>query len=92
MLPQGSQASFQVAKGTSGFLWSRCRGIGPHLELRSSYERDLWVLIQFQQVSQASSHVEAWNSTFLSSCKSGIRPPVEFRRGTWAFSRGAKRK
>ena len=26
---------------------------------------------------------------FLSSCKRGVRPPVEFRRGIWAFSRGS---
>ena len=34
MLPQGSQASFQVSRGTSGFLSSRCMKIGPHLELK----------------------------------------------------------
>ena len=34
VLPQGSQTSFRVARDTSGFLSSRCRGIGPHLELR----------------------------------------------------------
>ena len=34
VLLQGSQASFQDARGTSGFLLSRCRGIGPHLRLR----------------------------------------------------------
>ena len=34
MLPQGSKASFQVARGTSGFLSSLCRGKGPYLELR----------------------------------------------------------
>ena len=32
MLPQGSQASFQVARENSGFLSGCCRGIGPHLE------------------------------------------------------------
>ena len=35
------------------------------------------------------SCVEAWNSTFLSSCERGVRPPVEFRWGTWDFSRVA---
>ena len=30
---QGSQASFQVARGTSGFVWGHGRGIGPLLEL-----------------------------------------------------------
>ena len=36
------------------------------------------------------SPVEAWNSAFLSSCEGGVRPPVEFMRGLWAFSTGAK--
>ena len=40
-------------------------------------------------MSKASSHFEAWNSAFLSSCKRGIRPPFELRWGTWTFSRGA---
>ena len=31
MMPQGSQVSFQVVRGTSGFLSSRCSRIGPHL-------------------------------------------------------------
>ena len=47
------------------------------------------VPIEFQQGSQASTRFQAWNSTFISSCKRGVRPPVEFRQGTWDFSRGA---
>ena len=35
------------------------------------------------------SPVDAWNSSFLSSCKLGVRPPVELRQGTREFSRGA---
>ena len=34
VVPQERQASFHVARGTSGFLLNRCREIGPHLELR----------------------------------------------------------
>ena len=34
MLPQGSEASFQVVRDTPAFLSSRCRGIGPNLTLR----------------------------------------------------------
>ena len=34
MLAQGSHATFQVSKGTSRFLLSHCRGLGPHPELR----------------------------------------------------------
>ena len=55
----------------------------------SSCDRVLRVPIKFQQGSQASSFVEAWNSAFLLSCKRGVRPPIELRRGTQAFSRDA---
>ena len=48
--------------------------------------------IEFRQGSRASSPDEAWNSAFLSSCKRGVRPPVELRGGTWAFSKGATGK
>ena len=34
MLFLGSQESFRVVRGLSGFLSSRCRRLGPHLELR----------------------------------------------------------
>ena len=60
MLPQGSQASFQVALGGSGFLSSCFRGIGPHLELR--------------QEPQGSSQVATWILLFLMSFKKGVRP------------------
>ena len=60
-----------------------------HSVVLSSCDRDLGVLIKFQQESQASSPFEAWNSALLSSCKKCVRPPVEFRWGPWTFSRGA---
>ena len=41
MLPQRSQASLHVARGTSGFLSGHFRGIGPHLELRSETQGSL---------------------------------------------------
>ena len=34
--------------------------------------------MQFQTGSQVSTFVEAWSSVFLSSCKRGCRPPVQF--------------
>ena len=40
----------------------------------------LGVLMEFQQGSQALSHVETWNSAFLSMCKMGVRLPVELYR------------
>ena len=51
----------------------------------SSCDRDIRVPIKFQWMSQASCHVEAWDSAFLLCCKRGVRPPVEFRRGLVLF-------
>ena len=54
MLLQVNQASFQLERGTSGFISNHCRGIWPHLELRGN-------LVIFSPVSVGSSG-------FLSSC------------------------
>ena len=59
-LLQGSQASFQVARGTSGFLSSHCRRIGPHLKLRGE--------------TQGSTPVVKGVLGFLSSFNWGVRP------------------
>ena len=40
MLFLGSQESFQVVRGLSGFLSSWCRGQGPHLELKWEPQQD----------------------------------------------------
>ena len=37
--------------------------------------------------SQASSPFEALNSACISMCQSDVRPPLQMRRGTRAFSR-----
>ena len=55
----------------------------------SSYDRDLGLFIKVQRGSQALSGVEAWNSAFLLSSLRGVRAPVQFRQGIWAFSRGS---
>ena len=54
-----------------------------------SSDMDLRVPMEFQQGSQASSHVETWNSASLSRCKRGVRLPVEWTQDSAAFSRGA---
>ena len=68
MLPQGSQASFQVSRGNTGFLLSHCRGLGPHLELR--------------QGAQVSSPVATGISVFLSSLSMEVRPRLGFMHET----------
>ena len=55
---QCNKASSLVEAEISGFL--------------SNCDRDHGVPIEFQQGSQASSHFDAWNCTFLSSCKRGV--------------------
>ena len=67
-LPQRSQASFLVARGTLEFLWSCCSGIGPLLELRLE--------------PQGSSPVVPRNSGFLPSFCRGVRAHHFFRHGT----------
>ena len=68
MLPQGSQASFKVARATSGFLSSCCSGIRLHLELR--------------QETQCSSPVATGISGWLSSFTRGVWPHIMLRHGT----------
>ena len=34
MMPMGSQDSFHVVSGLSGFLWGQCNGRGSHLQLK----------------------------------------------------------
>ena len=76
MLPQGSQASFQVERGTSRFPLSRCMGIGPHLE--------------FRRVTQGSLPVATGILGFLSSFSWGVRPLLTFRHGILLSSRVVK--
>ena len=68
--------SIRVARGFSGFLSSRCRGIGPHLELRPE--------------PQGASSVLTWISGFLWSFNRGVRPHLVQRLGTPLPSRGFK--
>ena len=84
----GKSRIFSRLRGLTGFLWSWCNGIEPHLELRKEPQASSPVLtwisglcIQFQKGSQVSTCVEAWNSDFFSSHKRGFRPPVELNLG-----------
>ena len=79
---QGHRASPQVEAGASGFLFSSDVD-------QSDPPVDLGVPMEFQQGSQASSCVETWNSASLSTCKRGVRLPVEWTQGSGAFSRDA---
>ena len=76
-LVQWKRASSRVEAGTSGFL--------------SISDINLGVSVEFEQGSQASSCVEAWNSACLSSCEWGVRPLVELDLEPAAFSGGCNR-
>ena len=95
MVPMHSHEYFCVVRGLCGLLWGRCNGRWPHLELRQEPQGSspvlTWILgcMQFQTGSQDSTCVEAWNSAFLSSCKSGFSPPVELSWGPGAFPKFA---
>ena len=66
------RASSAVEAGTSGFV--------------SISDSDRKVLAELGQESQASSWVEAWNSTCLSRCSRGERPLVELYLEPRGFS------
>ena len=67
-----NRASSLVEAGTSGFL--------------SISDCDRRVSAELEQGSQASSSIEARNSSCLSSCSWGVRPLVEFYLELAAFS------
>ena len=88
-MPLTSQGYCAVGRGLSGLHWVRCNGRGPHLEWRQEThvsspdfpwarsDSDRSFAAEFEQESQASSCVEEWNSTGLSSCSPDNRPLVE---------------
>ena len=90
---QQHQVSCLVARDTSGFSSRLGRAIGSPLDVRWEKQGPfpvstvLLVFLSIFKRSQASSPFKALNSVFLSSCKRDVRPPVEMRRGTRAFSR-----
>jgi len=89
---QGSQTSFLVVRGNSGFHWSRCKGIWPYLELRESSVlltcgRNLGVPLELQWVRQASILGVRGKSGFLSNQSRGIGPDLEKRRGKQGSSK-----
>ena len=76
ILPQESPGSVRFARGHSRFLFSRGRGIRPHLELRTE--------------PQGSSPVLTWISGYLWIFNRGVRPRLVWRLETLPFSRGVK--
>ena len=76
MVPMRSQESFRVVRGLSGFLWGRCNGRGPHLQLRRE--------------PQGSSPVLTWILGCVCSFKQGVRSRLVLRHRTLLSSRAVK--
>ena len=72
----GKSSLHGVARGFLGFLSSRCRCLGLHLELRLE--------------PQGSSPVLTWISGFLWSFKREVRPRLVWRHGSPLSSRAGK--
>ena len=91
------QDSCLVSRDTWGFSLSLGRAVGTAFELRRETQGPFPVatrILKFLSIfkrSQASSPVEACNSTFLWRCQRGVKPPVEMRWGTRAISRVSTR-
>ena len=93
MFVQRRQDSCLVARNTSVFSSRLGRAIGMPLKVRLETQGPFPVatgILGFLYIfkrTQALSPFETLNSASLSSCQSDVRPPVEMRRGTRAFSR-----
>ena len=73
----------RVSRGPSGFLCSRCRCRGPHLELKPKTQGSppgpKWIsgfLLGINREVRASFRVEPCKSALLLSRKSSVRFPV----------------
>ena len=90
---QRCQDSCLVARETSEFSLSHGRAVGTPLQVRQKTQGHFPVatgILGFLSIfkrSQASSLFEALNAVFLSSSQRDVRPPVEMRHGSRAFSR-----
>ena len=102
VLPQGSQVSFQVARVSTGVLWSHGRGIRPQFAWKweskgvSEFWQEVWVPSSFHGDlreplmlslgSQESFQVVRGLSGFFSSWCRQLGPHLEMRRETQVSS------
>jgi len=83
MLPWEIQVSIPVTRRLSGFLSSRCRGIGPHLELRMEHQGSSPVLTW----SLGSYGVSIGESGLVSCGDMELCFPLEVKKGCQASCR-----
>ena len=85
MGPQGGPVSTQISRAPSGFLCNRCRGRGPHLELKLesqiSSQGPTWIsgfLWGIHRGVRVSSHMVPCKTALLLTWKSSVSFPVWF--------------
>ena len=88
VLPQGSQVSFQVARVSTGVLWSHGRGIRPQF----TWKRDSQAVsrvaagsvgsLKFPRGPERASHVVSGKSGILLSCEGPLWIPLELVQAT----------
>ena len=88
VLPQGSQVSFQVARVSTGVLWSHGRGIRPQF----TWKRDSQAVsraaagsvgsLEFPRRPERASHVVSGKSGILLSCEGPLGIPLELVQAT----------
>ena len=89
VLPLGSQASFQVSRGISGFLQMHWSGIGPHFMLRgechgfSHLQLEAW---GSSRVAMGISGNLSGKSSLLSCCEVEYSIATESLQGNWTSS------
>ena len=93
MFVQRCDDSCLVTRDTSGFSSRLGRATWTLLEVKRETDGPFLVatvILGFLSIfnkSQASSPFEALNTACLSRCQRDVRPPVQMRQGTRAFSR-----
>ena len=88
------QSPCELLWGLSGFLYRRCRGLRPCVELvpepehASRVDMELGVLLESPLGSQSSSRVGACTCAFLPFCSSSVTLPFAWIKGSVDFPRG----
>jgi len=88
VLPQGSQVSMQVARGSAGFFWSHGRGIRLQFSLKEESQVVSGVVegnlgsLELPQGPKGASHVVSGKSGILSCSEGHLGIPLVLVQGT----------
>ena len=93
VVPQRSQVSIRVGRGSAGLLWSHGRGIRPQFAWKRESQRISRVAagrlgsLELQWGPEGASHPVSGKSGILSSCEGPLEIPVKLMQGMRASSR-----